>query len=207
LIDINIFRGIHKNFSFIAVIIVTVILQVIIIEFGGVVFKVPVGGIPDLGWLSSVILGLGTLPVGVLLRCLPDFTYKSSKEDEKEQNTDVILSMEKNETLITTKSNSAASRHDSVRARKRWKKAIDKTQLQIKVLKAFREPASPYASASRSSVASSSRLARSFNASERQGSFSVVSAVRGGRANASDYISLQVIDPSEARSKAMNNRP
>ncbi|KAK9766302.1 plasma membrane calcium [Basidiobolus ranarum] len=68
---LNIFRGITKNHMFIIVQLFVVIGQVIIVEFGGVAF-----GTTHLKWdqwLSTVFIGSLSLPVGFILRLLPDF--------------------------------------------------------------------------------------------------------------------------------------
>jgi hypothetical protein len=87
----------------------------------------------------------------------------------------------------------------SSRAHTNWKRAIEKTQLQIKVIRAFQVPAA--SRSSMSSINSSHIVYRdSSGPVRRQSSF--VSTIRGGRTHASDYISLQVLDANEARDKA-----
>ncbi|ORX92128.1 PMCA-type calcium-translocating P-type ATPase [Basidiobolus meristosporus CBS 931.73] len=68
---LNIFRGITRNYMFIVVQLFVIIGQVIIVEFGGVAF-----GTTHLNWyqwLSTVFIGSLSLPIGFILRLLPDF--------------------------------------------------------------------------------------------------------------------------------------
>ncbi|KAL6906054.1 hypothetical protein ACP4OV_003655 [Aristida adscensionis] len=66
---INVFRGIISNWIFIAIIAVTVVFQVVIIEFlGTFASTVPLNW--QL-WLVSVGLGSISLIVGVILKCIP----------------------------------------------------------------------------------------------------------------------------------------
>ena len=66
---INVFRGMVTNWIFIAVIAVTVVFQVVIIEFLGT-FASTVPFNWQL-WLLSVGLGSVSLIVGAILKCIP----------------------------------------------------------------------------------------------------------------------------------------
>ncbi|GJN13221.1 hypothetical protein PR202_ga31567 [Eleusine coracana subsp. coracana] len=75
---INVFRGIFKNWIFVAVLTATVMFQVIIVEFlGTFASTVPLSW--EL-WLLSVVLGSISMIVAVILRCIP---VKGSKPDIK----------------------------------------------------------------------------------------------------------------------------
>lgn len=67
---INIFEGITKNFWFIGINCIIIGGQILIIFVGGVALGVtPLNGIQ---WAVCLICAVVTLPVGVLLRLLPD---------------------------------------------------------------------------------------------------------------------------------------
>ena len=76
---VNVFEGILKNHIFIGIFIATVVAQVLIVQFGSTVFKTAEGGLPGMGWLVSLALGFGSLPVGFLIRVL----LPTAKEPEK----------------------------------------------------------------------------------------------------------------------------
>ena len=211
----NIFRAIHKNPSFMGVAVITIVLQVIIVQFGGVVFKVPTGGISGMAWVSTVLLGSGTLLVGAVVRLLPDVKISTTAEkyrsEVQEQAEAPLLIRVDTGSIVSSEAPPRQAIQDSQpsepplkRAQTNWKKAIDKTQLQIRVIKAFREPGAGNKGRTSVSGSGSSMMDTSDRMSKSGHAFSMVNAVRGGRTTASDYIALQILDPNEARSKAMN---
>ena len=67
--DLNIFNGVFRNKTFLVVISITILLQVIIVQFGGKVFSV--NGLNWQGWIISIFIGMGSLIIGVLVRISP----------------------------------------------------------------------------------------------------------------------------------------
>ena len=67
---LNIFEGIQRNRFFIVIQVIIVAGQIIIVHFGGKAFSTH--QLNATQWAYSVILGLFSLPVGVLIRCIPD---------------------------------------------------------------------------------------------------------------------------------------
>lgn len=66
---INVFRGIFSSWIFIGVMVSTVIFQAVIVEFlGDFASTVPLSG--QL-WLLSIAIGAITMPVSVILKCIP----------------------------------------------------------------------------------------------------------------------------------------
>jgi hypothetical protein len=65
----NVFSGLHTNWIFIAVIAITVVVQVLIVEFGGDVFKTE--PLSLVNWGYSIAIGAGSLIVGAILRLIP----------------------------------------------------------------------------------------------------------------------------------------
>jgi calcium-translocating P-type ATPase len=67
--ELNVFDGLFTNWIFIAVLIITVSLQVIIIEFGSVAFQTAALSTEE--WFTTVLIGFGSLPLGLILRVIP----------------------------------------------------------------------------------------------------------------------------------------
>jgi calcium-translocating P-type ATPase len=67
--DLNVFEGIHRNVIFLGVIFLTVLFQVLIICFGGKAFHVVLLGWKE--WITCIVIGALTLPLGLLLRLIP----------------------------------------------------------------------------------------------------------------------------------------
>lgn len=65
----NVFKGMHTNIIFIAVIIGTALMQVILVQWCGPFAKTT--GLTVSQWFICIALGLGSLPVGALLRLIP----------------------------------------------------------------------------------------------------------------------------------------
>lgn len=61
--EVNVFSGLLNNSLFYGIWITTAVLQVLIVEFGSIAFKVADGGLELKYWIVSMILGLGSLPV------------------------------------------------------------------------------------------------------------------------------------------------
>eukprot|EP01094_Clydonella_sp_ATCC50884_P012908 TRINITY_DN23200_c0_g1_i1.p1 TRINITY_DN23200_c0_g1~~TRINITY_DN23200_c0_g1_i1.p1 ORF type:complete len:993 (-),score=402.69 TRINITY_DN23200_c0_g1_i1:268-3246(-) len=67
--ELNIFEGIWTNYMFIAIIVITVVLQFLIVQFGGIIFKTT--GLNAWQWAVTVAIGAISWPLGLALRCLP----------------------------------------------------------------------------------------------------------------------------------------
>jgi Ca2+-transporting ATPase len=66
----NIFTGLHKNIFFILIFLICVIGQVIIVQWGGQAFQTtPLDGTH---WAISIVVGLLALPIGAVIRMIPD---------------------------------------------------------------------------------------------------------------------------------------
>jgi len=66
---LNVFKGLHKNAIFIAVIVITVALQILIVEQGSLFTKT--GPLTAPQWAITILLGALALPVGFLMRFIP----------------------------------------------------------------------------------------------------------------------------------------
>ncbi|WAR63660.1 hypothetical protein PtB15_17B261 [Puccinia triticina] len=65
----NVFQGILKNYYFMVIFLIMLGGQILIVEVGGAAFQVTSIGARD--WLISVIIGLLSLPLAVLIKLLP----------------------------------------------------------------------------------------------------------------------------------------
>ncbi|PLW48503.1 hypothetical protein PCASD_04243 [Puccinia coronata f. sp. avenae] len=65
----NVFHGIQRNYYFMVIFLIMLGGQILIVEVGGAAFQVTSIGWRD--WLISVIIGLISLPLGVLIKLVP----------------------------------------------------------------------------------------------------------------------------------------
>lgn len=68
---LNVFEGYWKNPVSLLFLSLVVIAQVLIVQFGGDIFKTANGGLSILGWMYSVLFGCGSLVVGLVVRLVP----------------------------------------------------------------------------------------------------------------------------------------
>ncbi|KAI7870379.1 PMCA-type calcium-translocating P-type ATPase [Spinellus fusiger] len=69
----NIFHNIWANKFFLFIFTLCIVCQVIIVNFGSAAFQVTrIGGV---GWAISIIIGLLSLPIGVVIRLIPDSIF------------------------------------------------------------------------------------------------------------------------------------
>ncbi|KAF8896568.1 calcium-transporting ATPase [Infundibulicybe gibba] len=71
---LNIFEGITKNYYFIIITLIEIAIQVIIVFVGGAAFQVT--PIPGREWGISIALGVVSIPLGVLIRLLPNEPFE-----------------------------------------------------------------------------------------------------------------------------------
>ncbi|OLL25886.1 Calcium-transporting ATPase 2 [Neolecta irregularis DAH-3] len=67
---LNIFEGIHRNFFFIVITFLMIAGQFLIIFVGGSAFQVH--QLDGIQWIISIVLGALSIPVGIVLRLIPD---------------------------------------------------------------------------------------------------------------------------------------
>ncbi|KAG0267940.1 Calcium-transporting ATPase 10, plasma membrane-type, partial [Linnemannia gamsii] len=81
--SLNIFKNLHNNKIFILVQFVVIGGQYIIVTFGGRAFKtVPLSATQ---WLTTVLIGSLSLPVGLFLRLLPSYLIPESVLSHKSE--------------------------------------------------------------------------------------------------------------------------
>ncbi|KAF9538947.1 hypothetical protein EC957_006007 [Mortierella hygrophila] len=74
---LNIFSGIQRNYYFIIIFFIMVIFQVIIVQFGGAAFDTE--KLNGIQWLICILLGLLSIPVGVVIRLIPEELFGGLK--------------------------------------------------------------------------------------------------------------------------------
>ncbi|KAJ3188439.1 hypothetical protein HDU85_005590 [Gaertneriomyces sp. JEL0708] len=232
--DMNILRGIWQNRIFQAILVITIVLQVIIVEFGGKVFKVPSGGLTAAQWGICIAFGAGTIPVGVLMRLLPDYNFFYKVHGQEAVELGHVLVAEQRQqpsaepglqekpsrpSLLSAVQKAmhhhnigqdARSTSGLLAPKDQWGAAIRRTQMQLRVLKAFQLP--PGASAPsphRHSIGLRPEMRRT--ATNRSGEelwqrarvvvagVGVVNAFRGGRRRNEGVVGLQMTDPGQYR--------
>ncbi|KAG0366024.1 hypothetical protein BGZ54_005918 [Gamsiella multidivaricata] len=75
---LNIFAGIRSNRYFIVIFVIMVAFQAIIVEFGGAAFQTE--SLSGVQWVICIVLGLLALPVGVIIRLIPDEVFGGLKK-------------------------------------------------------------------------------------------------------------------------------
>ncbi|OAD07131.1 hypothetical protein MUCCIDRAFT_19942, partial [Mucor lusitanicus CBS 277.49] len=70
---LNVFHNIFANKFFLSIFFFCIALQAIIVNFGGAAFQVtPIDGV---AWAISLVVGLLALPIGVIIRLIPDEVF------------------------------------------------------------------------------------------------------------------------------------
>ncbi|KAJ3222587.1 hypothetical protein HDU81_009800 [Chytriomyces hyalinus] len=69
--DLNILNNISKNPLFAIIVIGSVVVQVVIVQFGGIVFHTV--GLNAVDWLLCIGVSFLTIPLGAVIRLLPDY--------------------------------------------------------------------------------------------------------------------------------------
>jgi hypothetical protein len=134
-IDVNVFKGVFTNMTFMTIFIATVVMQIILVQFGGNVFQVYEHGLTALQWAISVLLGGGSMVVGLLVRILPPFPIPAFLT------ADYITSTPMDESDITLDiKEDAPTSIARLPSRELWKRAVHKTQVQMRVVRAFQDP-------------------------------------------------------------------
>ncbi|KAG0348933.1 hypothetical protein BG004_003650 [Podila humilis] len=75
---LNIFAGIQHNNYFIIIFIIMVAFQAIIVEFGGAAFETE--SLDGIQWLICILLGMLSIPVGVIIRLIPEELFGPLKK-------------------------------------------------------------------------------------------------------------------------------
>jgi len=76
--EFNIFKGLFKNWLFVGILVITSVLQVIMVQFGGIPMHVVEGGLNAKYWGISIAIGFGSLPVQQLINVIYRLIFKKS---------------------------------------------------------------------------------------------------------------------------------
>ena len=126
--NLNIFIGIHRNTFFQVIMVLVLIAQAMIIEYGGVVFSCY--GLPASLWGYSILFAALTLPIGVAIRFIPNWDGCTI--------CGVGVAIPDNYRVFLTKERLA------------WQDSIGKVRTQISVFKALRGTTRPGTSTGKS---------------------------------------------------------
>ncbi|KAJ3124464.1 hypothetical protein HK098_001138 [Nowakowskiella sp. JEL0407] len=80
--DFNIIRNAHKNPYLLSIWGGTFLVQVILLQYGGLIFKTDPNGLDGIDWLICLAFGVGSIILGALIRLLPDWR-KELPDSEK----------------------------------------------------------------------------------------------------------------------------
>jgi hypothetical protein len=130
--------------------LITILGQAIIVQFGGIVFRIDPSGLSASNWAISIALGTGSLIIGFLLRCLPDpknipiwMLGGSGVINAEIRNNNTVPEPKVSDPVIVAV---LPEIHDELAdsttslAGRRWNDAIGKTRAQIRVVKVFKLP-------------------------------------------------------------------
>ncbi|KAI8647336.1 PMCA-type calcium-translocating P-type ATPase [Parasitella parasitica] len=74
--QLNIFKGVLQNKFFMLIFTISIVGQIIIVQYGGTAFQtVPLS---KSHWVMCVLIGLASIPIGVLIRLVPDSLFAVS---------------------------------------------------------------------------------------------------------------------------------
>eukprot|EP00842_Homolaphlyctis_polyrhiza_P005371 jgi/Hompol1/5835/HPOL_004760-RA len=156
----NVFKNFFVNRTFIVILLITTVSQIIIVQVGGTAFKTSTTGLGFGGWAISILVGSMSLPVGLALRLLSisglaNWIEKTpSSFDRVLSSSSIALNMvpttqnsDDTEQIRKSQSEHKPAGHisDSQQlepSRKRWERAIKQTRLQLRIVKVFRAPIS-----------------------------------------------------------------
>ncbi|CAK4629340.1 unnamed protein product, partial [Aphanomyces euteiches] len=118
--EMNVFEGIFSNQLFLGISVIQIVLQVCIVQFGGVAFGCAAlnGG----QWAACVLIGALSLPMGALLRL-----YQA-------QHMPSFFTICKEETPVVYSPNA--------RSKERWQRTFSRLRTQLRVVKAFQNSVS-----------------------------------------------------------------
>lgn len=94
--EVNVFKGLLKNPLFVSILAITSVLQVIMVQFGGVAMHVHDDGLDWKFWGISIAIGSGSLPVQQIINLLYSrgSTYKLWREKKRLRRSSMMLARE-----------------------------------------------------------------------------------------------------------------
>jgi len=85
--SLNIFKRINKSYLFCIIIIIELVIQIFIIQYGGVVFHCVKGGLSFFQWIISIGFSLSAIFLDFLIKFIPTeiFAIKNKKNEIKQR--------------------------------------------------------------------------------------------------------------------------
>ncbi|XP_007568579.1 plasma membrane calcium-transporting ATPase 1-like [Poecilia formosa] len=136
----NVFEGVFNNPIFCSIILGTLIVQVVIVHFGGKAFSCVPLTIEQ--WLWCVFLGLGSLIWGQLVSSVPTSWLRFLKTAGHGTQQEEIPEEELEE--LQDKDEIDHAEMELRRGQALWCRSLNRIQTQIRVVNAFRDSVSPY---------------------------------------------------------------
>lgn len=118
--------------------------QALITQFGGVVFNIDPAGLQGINWLISILIGLGSIVVGFLVRLLPEIELPvwllgGRSEPVKPAESVESLPAAGSQAVLTAVAPFGSESRPNL-ARQRWKLAITAARNQIKPVNIYAPP-------------------------------------------------------------------
>jgi len=89
--EINVFSRVFENMVFVVVQIITLVIQILLVQFAGPFAKVTPLNLQE--WIICVVIGLGALPIGAILKLIPVKAEAYEKSEEVEIKTPLLESV------------------------------------------------------------------------------------------------------------------
>ena len=85
--SLNIFKRINKSYLFCIIIIIELVIQIFIIQYGGIVFHCVKGGLSFSQWIISIGFSLSAIFFDFLIKFIPSeiFAIKNKKDEIKQR--------------------------------------------------------------------------------------------------------------------------
>jgi len=92
--ELNIFKNIHKNYIFLVIMFISISIQILLVELG--ISFAQTAQLNIYHWLYCVVLGLLSLPLGLLLKFIPVPKERTQKmpTDKKKERESLVIDME-----------------------------------------------------------------------------------------------------------------
>ncbi|VDK32176.1 unnamed protein product [Taenia asiatica] len=133
----NVFSGVFRNWIFLLIWITTMVLQIIIVEFGGYAFSTH--GLDLNQWMWCLFFGVGELVWGQLVISVPDSIIPECKRRKlAEQAAEEELGEEEEDIEAEPSGTPSEAEESAVKGQILWLRGLNRLQTQLKVVNAFR---------------------------------------------------------------------
>lgn len=105
--ELMVWRGIHKNWLFCAILVITSVLQVIMVEFGAQAMHVADGGLPADLWGISLAFGAGSLIIQQIINVVYRVVAKNAKiwrEEKRVKRSGALTTRHVDEAVLSNRS-------------------------------------------------------------------------------------------------------